>query len=272
MNEKTLIKIAERSESKEIDENSFEKIALDGETTLSPEEPEKAKKLKKKELKIMLEEIQQENDKLEEEKTRQGQAIGIALKLIIVLASVLIALIIMAITDFVIDVRLSSFKPRTNALEDAFISAKEKYDDGQHIFDFDGYMKKNGYHQTTIHFVSDTKDEILFSKHYKKGKIEVNLTGRVIYESNGTIYESKIKIERGNWNDDHPVYSANYTGNDPIYDKDGELIFLKEALYDLDKVIKGENIAKDHHCPFGGLHIEHTVSTDYTNNENLHDD
>ena len=174
------------------------------------------------------------------------------------------------------------FTPSTDALEDAFISAGDEYDDGEHVFDFDAYMNKNGFKfdfQTT----SDDANDGYVSRYYRRGDISIELEIDLDYDKYDFDSDTRLDVVASKiWIDlDHgaagPHYIAEWSSNfnetrldEFVHDNGSMFFFHREALIALDAVLKSGNLDNAYSCPFKHLGIRHQVVNDLI--FSLHDD
>lgn len=163
------------------------------------------------------------------------------------------------------------FVPATDALEDAFISTDSEYKDGQHVFDFDGYMKKNGF-KFDYQYISDGANDGYISRYYKKGDIRIELEISLDYgkydldsDTRSDLVTSRIRIDL-DYGAAGPDYIAGWSCNSNdmsldefVHDDDSTFFFHREALLALDNVLKSENLKNSYRCPFAYLGIKHQV-------------
>ncbi|MBQ3413517.1 hypothetical protein IJH33_01550 [Candidatus Saccharibacteria bacterium] len=158
------------------------------------------------------------------------------------------------------------FEPASDALADAFISSASAYDDGQHVLDLEGYMKKNGF-SVKYKSAGDKEKGLCQNIWFGDGKVSILLQSAIYYPLELGTLSSRIVIYRGKGLYSEVSYTTEYVSNindetisEIVMDANSSFIFHRVALEILDKVLKGENLKEGHGCPFEGLGVDHQVS------------
>lgn len=254
-------------------------------------EEEKAKKISKKariaELEEELAGVQTTNQALKQKLERQTNLMSNV-------GTIAFIIICIGLFVFVVHPFEGNYYPCGKNLADNYVSAKSEYDDGEMIFNLEGYLKENGFKHYNIHYSDDNLwSYITVTARNKIWGLEITTTVDKHWSASGPDYEYSTRVEfyhLGAFKSrDYTItyYTENEfspTGNDFVMDTDSSMMLARKSLEEIDAVFK----AKTHdeksikindrlyldNCPFKGTGILHYVEAGgiVSDSANVHDD
>lgn len=196
-------------------------------------------------------------------------------------------LVFLLITAVVVLICIRTFKsvvddgfPSGVELKENFVSCDSDYQDGETIFNFEGYLEKNGFKHWDISYLDDNDDTTVYARAHNKYwgvTIETSLYKESLARTDDDYsYEAKVefyRVDKSGFKDYSVVYliSQEFDPNttEIVMDTSSSLMIPRELLNDIDAVLKAKNydgsanrISSSFYtdsCPFSGLDIEHSV-------------
>ena len=165
-------------------------------------------------------------------------------------------------------------------LKENFVSCDSDYQDGETIFNFEGYLEKNGFKHWDISYMDDNNDTIVYAKARNKYwgvTIKTSFYKESLARTDDDYsYEAKVefyRVDKSGFQDYSVVYlvSQEFDPNttEIVMDTSSSLMIPRELLNDIDAVLKARNYDGSanrinssfytDNCPFSGLDIEHSV-------------